>query len=77
MASLAIAWVVKFKYTSTAIMGARNVDQLEKCLKSIEVYKKLTNEVEGRINKILGTHPTARTYWKTFSPEPQFRPLAQ
>lgn len=77
MAALAIAWVVKFPYTSSAIFGGRNTEQVEKALKSIEVYKKLNTELEARINKILGTHPNARMGWKTFTPEPHFRPLAQ
>lgn len=77
LTALAIAWVIKFPYTSTAIFGARNVEQLQKCLKALEVSKKLTNELEGRINKILNTHPPARMDWKTFAPGPHFRPLAQ
>lgn len=53
------------------------MDQLTKCLKSIEVYKKLSPEIEGRINKILGTNPPARTDFRKNVPEPHIRPLAE
>jgi aryl-alcohol dehydrogenase-like predicted oxidoreductase len=76
LSALALAWVVKYKHTSTALIGARNMDQLNKNLKAIEVYKKLTPEIEGRINKILGTNPPARMNWKCFAPEGHIRPLA-
>ena len=35
LTALAIAWVIKFPYTSSAIFGARNTDQVEKILKSV------------------------------------------
>ena len=54
MAQLAIAWVLKFKYTSTAVLGARNMAQLEYNIKSMEMLPKLTEEVEKRISKLLG-----------------------
>jgi aryl-alcohol dehydrogenase-like predicted oxidoreductase len=76
LAALALAWVVRYKHTSSALIGARNMDQLSKDLKAVSVYKKLTPEIEGRINKILGTHPPARFNWKCFVPEEPIRPLA-
>lgn len=76
LTTLALAWVIKFPYTSSALFGARNLEQLTHCLKSLEVYKKLTPEIEGRINKILGTHPAARMDFRKFAPGPHFRPLA-
>ena len=77
MTTLAIAWVLKYQHTSSALFGARNINQLTHCLKSIEVYKKLTPEIEGRINKILGTHPPARMDFRKFAPGPHIRPLAE
>lgn len=77
LTTLAIAWVLKFPHTSTALFGARNIQQLTHCLKSIEVYRKLTPEIEGRINKILGTHPPARMDFRKFAPSPHIRPLAE
>ena len=74
---MAIAWVAKYQFTSTTLLGARNVEQLTNNLKALEVISKLTPEIEGRINKILGTHPPARMNWKNFTPLPQIRPLAE
>jgi aryl-alcohol dehydrogenase-like predicted oxidoreductase len=74
---LALAWVIKFKSTSTALVGARNVVQLEDSLKSLEVVAKLTPEVEARVNKILGTTPDPVInflQWKAYDP---IRPVAK
>lgn len=46
MNHLALAWVIKFPYLSTALIGARNSDQLIDNLKSIEIVEKLTPEIE-------------------------------
>jgi aryl-alcohol dehydrogenase-like predicted oxidoreductase len=77
LAALALAWVLKYKHISSVLMGARNTDTLTKNLKALEVAKKLTPEIEGRVNKILNTHPPARTEWKTFTPAAHIRPLAE
>lgn len=74
LAQLAIAWVLKFKYTSTAVLGARNMTQLENNIKSMEVLPKLTEEMETRINKILDNPPEARIDYKTFVAKKGFRP---
>ena len=74
LAQLAIAWVLKFKYTSTAVLGARNIGQLESNIKSMEVVPKLTEEVEARINKILNNPPEARIDHKTFIARKGLRP---
>jgi aryl-alcohol dehydrogenase-like predicted oxidoreductase len=42
---------------STAITGARNVSQLEDSIKALELYKKLTPEIEEKIEKILQNRP--------------------
>ena len=72
---LAIAWVLKFEYTSTALFGARNVAQLMDILDSLEVLDKLTPEMEGKINKIMDTNPTPRTNFRTWKPYPPIRPV--
>lgn len=71
---LAVAWVLGFRYTSTALIGARNSEQLLQLLKCMEVVDKLTPELEARINKIMGTQPNQRMDWKSFTPQPHFRP---
>lgn len=52
-----MAWVIAYKYTSTAIVGATKVEQLEDIVGAIEVQKKLTPQVEDKINKILNNQP--------------------
>lgn len=77
LTSLAIAWVIKFPYASSAVFGARNIDQLNKCLKAVDVFKRITPEIEGRINKILGTQPSARINFRDGKPEPHLRPITE
>ena len=75
MTHLALAWVLKFKYASSAIFGARNVEQLEDCLKAMEVLPKLDAKVEGRINKILDNAPEAKFDFVTFKSIEPLRPI--
>lgn len=77
LASLAIAWVLRFNYTSTGLFGVRNLEQFNKCLKALEVYKKLTPEIEGRINKILDTNPPKLLDFRTHTNFPSLRPVAE
>lgn len=42
---LAIAWVMKFVHTSSALIGARNVSQLEDSLKALDLLEKFTPEL--------------------------------
>lgn len=77
LAQLAVAWVMKYQHTSTALIGAKNPAQMQDSFKALEVVDKLTVEMEGKINKILGTHPSARMDFKTFAPTAHIRPLAQ
>lgn len=45
LAHLAIAWSLKYQYTSTTLIGARNTEQLVDSLKALDVVKKLTPEL--------------------------------
>ena len=77
MTQLALAWVIKFKSTSTALIGARNVVQLEDSLKALDVATKLTCEVEAKVNKIIGTTPDPVInflQWKAYDP---IRPVSK
>ena len=75
--ALAIAWVLKSPHSSTTLLGARDVEQLEKCLQSLEVYKKFTPDIEERINKILDNLPQSneRLGSRQTARSPQLRPL--
>lgn len=74
---LALAWVMKFDHCDSALIGARNVAQLEDCLKSMDLLEKFTPEVEAKVNKILGTNPTPRTNFTTWTPYKPVRPVAE
>lgn len=54
---LAIAWVVKNKNVSTAILGASKPEQLKETLKSLEVLPLLSPEIMERIEKIVQNKP--------------------
>jgi len=56
-AQLSLAWTIRNKDVSTAITGARSVEQLESTLKAVEVVKKFTPELDAQIEKILDNEP--------------------
>jgi aryl-alcohol dehydrogenase-like predicted oxidoreductase len=60
MAQLAMAWVINNPDVSTAITGATKVEQLEDTLKAVSVRRKLTPEIESRINNIFQTAPLGK-----------------
>lgn len=72
---LALAWAIKFVHLDSALIGARTVAQLEDCLRALEYLEKLTPEFEAKVNKILGTTPTARMNYLKWSPNPSIRPV--
>jgi aryl-alcohol dehydrogenase-like predicted oxidoreductase len=55
---LAIAWCAKFQYTSTVILGASRLSQLQENIKSLNILPKLTPEIMEEIDKILANKPT-------------------
>ncbi len=69
---LALAWVINFPYTSSALIGSRNLEQLTSNLKAVELLDKLTPEVEARLSKLFGTNPEPKINfkkgWVPFSP---------
>ncbi len=54
---LAIAWVLKNKHVSTAILGASKPEQLKETLTSLDVLPLLTEEVMMTIEGILNNKP--------------------
>jgi aryl-alcohol dehydrogenase-like predicted oxidoreductase len=74
LGQLALAWVIYNKNVSTAIMGARSIEQLEDSLKSLELYKKWTPELDQKVNKILNTTPDPKYNYATFTPGLPRRP---
>jgi aryl-alcohol dehydrogenase-like predicted oxidoreductase len=58
VSALALAWVARNPNTSTVILGASSKEQLLANLKAVEVMPKLTPEVLGKIEAILGNKPS-------------------
>jgi len=56
-AQLALAWTLVNKDVSTAIFGATSPQQVEDNVKAVEIYKKLTPEINERIDKLLNNRP--------------------
>lgn len=57
MAQLALAWTIANQDTTTCIIGASRVSQLEENLKALDLLKKWSPEIENRIEEILGNRP--------------------
>lgn len=54
---LAIAWLLRIPEVTSVILGASKVSQLKENLKAVEVKSKMTPDVLGRIEEILGNNP--------------------
>jgi aryl-alcohol dehydrogenase-like predicted oxidoreductase len=74
---LALAWVIKYPHTDSALIGARTVAQLEDTLGALDILEKFTPELEKRINKIIDTTPTPKTNFKEWKPSDPVRPVAK
>lgn len=57
LAQLAIAWCVRNPNVSTVILGASRLAQLEENLGALDVVEKISDEVNERIETILGNKP--------------------
>lgn len=68
MAQIALAWVLKNKDVSTAIIGASKIEQVESNLKAIEIMEKITPEIEARLSKALDNTPQTPVNFKTWAP---------
>ena len=69
MAQFAIAWVCKYKHTSTCLIGATGLDMLTSNLKAIQVISKITTEVEKEVELIFGSKPKAQLNWGKPNPD--------
>jgi aryl-alcohol dehydrogenase-like predicted oxidoreductase len=71
LAQLSIAWVVKNKDISTAILGAKKPEQLNENLKALEIVPKLTKDILEEIEKIMENAPKGEIdYFNNFAPLP-------
>ncbi|KAM3136338.1 hypothetical protein pb186bvf_011473 [Paramecium bursaria] len=62
---LALAWVLGNKDVSSAIIGAKNPQQVIDCVKSIELLKIWNNQLEDKVEKILNNAPTQDLDYRT------------
>lgn len=68
MGQLALAWTLKNKDVSTAIIGSRKPAQIEENIKAMEFIKSITPEVEEKIDKILNNRPDLGLDFRTWGP---------
>jgi len=73
MAQLALAWVLKNKDVSAALCGFSKVSQVEVNIKALDMVKKLTPEIEEKIEKLLGNRPETGKNYKSLAPFPSRR----
>ena len=57
LAQLALAWCLKSPYVSTVITGASQPEQVVENMKALEVAPKVTSEVMGKVEAVLGNKP--------------------
>lgn len=69
LAQLAMAWVIANPDVSVAITGASRPEQLEETVKAVEISKKLTPELLGKIEELLDTRPTSEMDWRVWKPK--------
>ena len=74
---VAIAWAIHYQHLDSALIGARNVQQLQDCLEALDVLEKFTPELLARINKILDNTPEPPIDFKNWRPYPPIRPVAK
>jgi len=70
---LALAWILRNKDVSTAIVGFSKLSHLEDNVKAIELYRKFTPEIEKRLDELLGNKPNPGMDWKNGRPLPSRR----
>lgn len=62
LAVLSIAWCIRNRNVTTAILGATRKEQLLENLKALECYSQLTPEIMDEIDRITGTRPEQPMY---------------
>ena len=71
LGQLCIAWIIKNKDISTAILGAMTPEQLIENIQALEVYKKLDKEILIEIETIMKNAPKGETdFFNDFNPMP-------
>jgi len=68
MSQFALAWLVKNKDVSTAIIGSKKPEQLEENIKAAGLAGSISFEIEEKLEKVLGNRPEIGLDWKTRAP---------
>jgi len=76
LAQLALAWTIVNQDTSTCIMGASKVSQLEENLKALELYHKWNPDIEEKCNQALKNTPETDLDFRTWKPRIERRSAA-
>ena len=74
-AQLALAWCLVNKDVSTCITGASRPEQMVENLKSLEVAKRWTPEIEKKIEDVLKNQPESAFNWRDWKPTAPRRSL--
>ena len=70
LTQLSIAWCIRNKDVSTAILGAMNPEQITEDLKALEVCKKMTKEILEEIENIMKNAPKGEVAYFKGGPMP-------
>ena len=68
MSQFVLAWSVKNKDVSIAIIGSKKPEQLTENLKAVELAGNITPEIEEKLEKVLGNRPDCGFDSKTRTP---------
>lgn len=75
-AQLCLAWAIASKDVSTCILGFSKLEQVDENLKSLELYRNWTDELEKKCEAILGNAPEVDIDFRTWAPSKPRRALA-
>lgn len=73
MAQMAVAWCVKFRFTSCVLIGASRLEMLKSNLKALDLVPKIDEVVEKEIEEIFGNKPKQEINYLTWTPMPDRR----
>jgi len=68
-----LGWAIRNKDVSTCIFGASKPSQVDDNVKAVEIYHKITPEIEERIEKLLDNRPASNMDWKKWKQYPPRR----
>ena len=76
MSQLALAWVLKNKDVSTALIGSKKPTQLEENIKALDFIQNITPEIEEKLEKVLKNRPDPGVEFRSRTPRKPRRVVA-